>query len=85
MHRARISGVGSVKPLPDLPFAPPRIGVIDHTFYHSTADTVDFVPAVGIQQATQAYAYILDQINKMDMNQVRLPKKSQQQITQRGR
>jgi hypothetical protein len=65
--------------------APPRIGVIDHTFYHSTADTVDFVPAIGIQQATQAYAYILDQINKMDMNQVRLPKKSQQQITQRGR
>ena len=54
--------------------------MIDHTFYHSTADTADFVPAVGIQQATQAYASILDQINKMDMNQVRLPKA--QQITQ---
>jgi len=64
--------------------APPRIGVIDHTFYHSTADTVDFVPAVGIQQATQAYAYILDQINKMDMSQVRLPKKATQQTTTRG-
>jgi hypothetical protein len=51
--------------------------VIDHTFYHTTMDTADFLPANGMEQATQAYAYILDEINKLDMAQVRMPMASQ--------
>src|SRR5207253_4172383 len=33
--------------------APPRIGVIDHTFYHTTIDTPDFVPANGMEQSAR--------------------------------
>jgi hypothetical protein len=54
--------------------APPRIGVIDHTFYHTTMDTPDFVPAIDMERATQAYASILDEVNKLNINQIRLPK-----------
>ena len=57
--------------------AAPRIGVIDHTFYHTSMDTVDFLPARGMEQSTRAYAYIIDQVNKMTMSQARLPKAPQ--------
>ena len=57
--------------------APPRIGVIDHTFYHTSMDTTDFLPARGLEQATRAYASIIDQLNAMDMTRIRLPKGAQ--------
>jgi hypothetical protein len=54
--------------------AAPRIGVIDHTFYHTTMDTIDFLPATGMEQSTRAYANIIDEVNKLTFDQVRKPK-----------
>ena len=54
---------------------PARVRLIDHTFYHSTMDRAEWVPAKGMEQATQALAYILDEINKLDASQLLNPKK----------
>ena len=53
---------------------PARIRLIDHTFYHSTMDRAEWVPRKGIEQATQALAYILDELSKLDANQILMPK-----------
>ena len=54
---------------------PARVRLIDHTFYHSTMDRAEWVPAKGMEQATQAMAYILDEINKLDAAQLLNPLK----------
>ena len=54
--------------------AAPRVGVIDHILYHTSMDVPDWVPAIGIERATQAYAKILDDVNKHDFKEIRLPK-----------
>jgi len=59
--------------------APPRIGVIDHTFYHTSMDTPDLLPARGIEESARAYASIIDQVNKLNMDQVRKPTAPQSQ------
>jgi len=58
--------------------APPRVGVIDHILYHTSMDTPEWVPAIGIERSAQAYASIIDEVNKLNMNQVRLPKEAQE-------
>ena len=42
---------------------PARVRLIDHTFYHSTMDRAEWVPAKGMEQATQALAYILEAVH----------------------
>lgn len=41
--------------------------IIDHTFYHTSMDTPDLVPAAGLQSAVQAFAKIVDEVNRMDL------------------
>jgi hypothetical protein len=40
-------------------------------YYHSSADTSDVVPAEGLKTATQAFAKIFDDINRIDLNDLR--------------
>jgi hypothetical protein len=40
-------------------------------YYHSSADTADVVPAEGLRTATQAFAKIFDDINKLDLKDLR--------------
>jgi hypothetical protein len=42
-------------------------------YYHSSADTIDVVPAQGLRTATQAFAKIFDDINKLDLKELRSP------------
>jgi hypothetical protein len=37
---------------------------------HSDQDTIDWVPAVGLEAVTRAYAKIIDQVNKVDRRQL---------------
>jgi Peptidase family M28/PA domain len=48
----------------------PSFHVIDHIFYHSDADTVDLVPAWGIEAVTRAYLKIIDTANKMEISEL---------------
>jgi hypothetical protein len=40
-------------------------------YYHSSADTADVVPGEGLKTATQAFAKIFDDINRVDLNDLR--------------
>ncbi|MEP7308538.1 MAG: M28 family peptidase [Acidobacteriota bacterium] len=40
-------------------------------YYHASADTVDVVPATGLRTATQAFAKIFDDINRVDLKDLR--------------
>jgi hypothetical protein len=53
------------------PAVAPSIHIIDHTFYHTSMDTPDLVPATGLQSSVQAFAKIIDEVNRMDMRVVR--------------
>jgi hypothetical protein len=48
----------------------PSFHVIDHIFYHSDADTVDLVPAWGIEAVARAYLKIIDTANKMEISEL---------------
>jgi hypothetical protein len=52
----------------------PSFHVIDHIFYHSDADTVDLVPAWGIEAVTRAYLKIIDGANKMEISELAAPR-----------
>lgn len=49
----------------------PSLHIIDHTFYHTSMDTPDLVPASGLQNTVQAFAKIIDEVNRMDMRDIR--------------
>ena len=48
------------------PFAP-SFHIIDHVIYHTTLDTPELVPAVGLAYSERAFLKILDETNKMTM------------------
>jgi len=49
----------------------PSLHIIDHTFYHTSMDTPELVPASGLQNTVQAFAKIIDEVNRMSMREVR--------------
>ena len=49
----------------------PSFHIIDHVIYHTSLDTPDLVPAVGLERATRAFAAAIDRVNKMTMAQLR--------------
>ena len=53
------------------PSLAPSLHIIDHTFYHTSMDTPALVPASGLQNTTQAFAKIIDEVNRMEMSEVR--------------
>jgi hypothetical protein len=39
---------------------------------HADADTIDWIPAVGIEALVRSYAKIIDQVNLVEMAQLRI-------------
>ncbi len=52
------------------PYAP-SFHIIDHVIYHTTLDTPELVPAVGLGWSERAFLKIIDEANKMSMAQIR--------------
>ncbi len=52
------------------PYAP-SFHIIDHVIYHTTLDTPELVPAVGLTYSARAFAKIFDEANKMTMAEIR--------------
>jgi hypothetical protein len=52
------------------PYAP-SFHIIDHVIYHTTLDTPEFVPAVGLGWSERAFLKIIDETNKMTLAQIR--------------
>jgi Peptidase family M28 len=53
--------------------SPPRVRLIDHTFYHTDMDVPEWVPANGLGESTMALASILDEFNKHTFQELRRP------------
>ena len=49
----------------------PAFHIIDHIIYHTTLDTPELVPAVGLAYSERAFLSVFDQANKMTMAQLR--------------
>lgn len=45
-----------------------------NVFYHSDADTPSVVPAEGLRTAVQAFAKIFEDVNRMDLEELRAPR-----------
>ena len=52
------------------PYAP-SFHIIDHVIYHTSIDTPELVPAVGLGWSERAFLKIIDDTNKMTMSQIR--------------
>jgi hypothetical protein len=52
------------------PYAP-SFHIIDHVIYHTTLDTPELVPAVGLAYSERAFLKIFDEANKMTMAEIR--------------
>jgi hypothetical protein len=52
--------------------AAPSFHIIDHTVYHTDLDTLQAVPAYGLEQSARAFAKIIDEVNKLPLNQLRV-------------
>ena len=52
--------------------AAPSFHIIDHTVYHTTLDTLDAVPAYGLEQSARAFAKVIDEVNKLPLAQLRV-------------
>jgi hypothetical protein len=48
-------------------FAPSVQLIEANMFYHSDHETLETVPAAGLEQSTRAYARIIDDVNKVDL------------------
>ncbi|HEV3214581.1 MAG TPA: M28 family peptidase [Vicinamibacterales bacterium] len=52
--------------------AAPSFHIIDHTVYHTDLDTLQAVPAYGLEQSARAFAKIIDEVNKLPLNLLRV-------------
>jgi hypothetical protein len=50
----------------------PSFHIIDHTVYHTDMDTMNAVPAYGLEQSARAFLKIVDEVNKLGLNQLRV-------------
>jgi len=50
----------------------PSFHIIDHTVYHTDMDTLQAVPAYGLEQSARAFAKIIDEVNTLDLGQLRV-------------
>jgi len=63
---ARAGGsLGAVSPLA------PSFHIIDHVIYHTSIDTPELVPAVGLGWSERAFLRVIDETNKMTMAAIR--------------
>ena len=45
----------------------PSLHIIDHTVYHTDLDTLNAVPAAGLEQSAHVFARIIDDVNTLDL------------------
>ena len=64
LSRARVQGLMAEGAL--TPFAP-AFHIIDHVIYHTTLDTPELVPAVGLTYSARAFLKVLDESHGMTM------------------
>ena len=57
----------------------PSFHIIDHAFYHTDLDTAAIVPEAGLEAAVRAFAKIMDDVNKVDLNDLKAPRRSEQE------
>jgi hypothetical protein len=57
----------------------PSFHIIDHAIYHTDLDTPALVPEPGLEAAVRAFAKIIDEVNKVDLERLRAPRRSDQQ------
>jgi hypothetical protein len=50
----------------------PSFHIIDHTVYHTDLDTLQAVPAYGLEQSARAFAKIIDQVNALPLGALRV-------------
>jgi Peptidase family M28/PA domain len=50
----------------------PSFHIIDHTVYHTDLDTLQAVPAYGLEQSARAFAKIIDEVNKLPLTELRV-------------
>jgi hypothetical protein len=53
--------------------AAPSFHLIDHIFYHTSIDTMDWTPAIGMEAVARAYLNIIDSANKMTAAEIKGP------------
>lgn len=46
--------------------------MIDHTVYHTDMDNMNIVPAYGLEQSARAFLKIVDEVNRLDLAQLRV-------------
>jgi Peptidase family M28 len=75
-----LNSVANVRPGGDLHYLmdlAPGIEVIEsNTFYHSDHDDLAIVPAAGLEAMTRAYAKLIDDANRFDLNELVDPPKA---------
>jgi len=49
----------------------PSMQLIDRILYHTSLDTDEYVPATGLERAARAYAKIIDDVNKVDLKDLK--------------
>jgi len=52
----------------------PSFHIIDHAIYHTDLDTPALVPEPGLEAAARAFAKIIDEVNKLDLNALKAPR-----------
>jgi membrane glycosyltransferase len=58
---------------PKLTSQAPGFHIIDHVIYHTTLDVPELVPAEGMERATRAFLSVIDQANRMTLQELRSP------------
>ena len=64
------STVRRLSPIQSTPLAP-AFHIIDPVIYHTTLDTPELVPAVGLAYSERAFLKIFDDANGMTMSEIR--------------
>jgi hypothetical protein len=49
----------------------PSVHIIDHAIYHTDLDTPALVPEPGLEAAVRSFAKIIDEVNKLDLGQLK--------------
>jgi hypothetical protein len=64
--------VGSGGELGALRGLAPGFHVLKDDLYHTDLDVPEYVPVAGLESVVRAYAKILDEVNKMELSQLRV-------------
>ena len=54
----------------------PSVHIIDHAIYHTDLDTADKVPESGLEAAVRAFAKIIDEVNTVELKNLKAPRVS---------